>query len=107
MLGRKWSKLRRRDNASHRYFQQTSGVGRLQSIRGVNVFPVGSSVGAEKSRPGIRSSARHAESKMILRVDGDSIAYFWALETETAISHDTLRLHWQEFANALAASPWI
>lgn len=107
MLARNWSKLRRRDNAPHRYFQQTCGVGRPQSIRGVNVVSVGSSVGADKSRPGIRSSARHAESRMILRLDGDSIAFFWALESETALSHHTLRQHWQELANALVTSPWI
>lgn len=107
MLIRKWSKLRRRDNASHRYFQQKCGVGRTQSIRRGTVVPTGSSVRVEKSRPGIRSSARHAESKMILRLDGDSVAYFLALEAETALSHQTLRQHWQELANAFATSPWI
>lgn len=106
MLARKRSKLRRRDIASHRYFQQTCGYERSRVSRAVNVVPERTKAAAEQSRKLQRSTVRQGESKMILRFEGDSIAYFWALEVETAISHRTLRGHWQELANALAGLPW-
>jgi len=106
MLARRRSKLRRRDIASHRYFQQTCSYVRPQATRGLKTAPTAAQQAGEGLRSIPRSIPRVGESKMILRFEGDSIAYFWALEVETAISHETLRGHWRELANALVSSRW-
>ncbi|MBK9265850.1 MAG: hypothetical protein IPM54_39430 [Polyangiaceae bacterium] len=51
-----------------------------------------------------RLARRPVETRNIIRLDGDSIAYFWALETETAISYETLIRLWREFAEVLTDS---
>jgi hypothetical protein len=93
-------KPRRRELASHRYFHQQCGYSRVPPTRGAVAVPhkTGSQ---ESARVTTRSNLGGIEMKKIMRLDGDSIAYFWALENETTISHETLRAHWRMFVNVL------
>lgn len=99
-------KPRRREISSYRYFHQLVGHRRAPAPRAAtNVAP--SRVTPEAPRVAARMNHRPVETRTILRLEGDSIAYFWALETETAISYDTLMVHWREFTNALTNTfPW-
>lgn len=46
--------------------------------------------------------------RMTYRFDGDSIAYFWAIETQTTLTSATIRHEWQFFAEILRPnSPWV
>lgn len=96
----RWSKSRRRDVSSQRHFHQVSGRGRVATPRGVSPVAPPKRM-AEPERIFSRPPLRLIETKKIMRLEGDSIAYFWALETETAISYETLTTHWRDFVSAL------
>ena len=98
------AKSRRRDTASYRNFHQQCGYyGRsLTTYAEANGVPSSESMATR--RLVVHGNPRRLETKTIMRLDGDSIAYFWALEQETAISHETLTTHWRDFADALTAS---
>ena len=97
------AKSRRRDIASYRSFHQQCGYGRAPTTR-IEANAVLPSESMEARRAVVRANPRRLETKTIMRLDGDSIAYFWALEQETAISHEILTSHWRDFADALTAS---
>lgn len=96
------AKFRRRDITSYRIPQQHRHSWAL-TIRG-EANAAASSKSEDGRRAFVRANPRRMETKTIMRLDGDSIAYFWALEHETAISHETLTTHWRDFADALTAS---
>lgn len=90
---------RRRDVSSHRNSLSLLGIRRSTATRGEarpNIVRASSSESRLARRP--------VETRNIIRLDGDSIAYFWALETETAISYETLIRLWREFAEVLTDS---
>jgi hypothetical protein len=102
MSPRGWSNSRRRDVSSHRRLSQLFGQRRTSpSHAATNTAPSPSASVTEALRVPARPTHRPVEAKTVIRLDGDSIAYFWALETETAISYETLTLHWREFIDAL------
>jgi hypothetical protein len=87
-------KPRRRDVSSYRYFYPHRGYHRAPTTQ--------SAVNAAASRVSVApQNPRPVETKTAIRLDGDSVAHFWALETETAISYETLTIHWRAFADAL------
>lgn len=105
MSARSRSKPRRRDVSSHRYHHDLFGNSRASAPRVVtSVVPVKSVTEAPSSRIAARPNLRSAENKNVMRLEGDSIAYFWALEAETTISYETLMGHWREFSYALTKS---
>lgn len=95
-------KYRRRDVSSNRYFREASGVRQEPSSRSVNTtaLPKAKPI-PENPRAQPQLLQRVAETRNVIRMEGDSIAYFWALETESAIAYDTLVLHWRDFTGAL------
>jgi len=103
MSARSRSKPRRRDVTSHRYYHELFGNCRKSTHRAVtSAVPVKSVAEAPHVAP--RPNPRRVENKNTMRFEGDSIAYFWALETETALSYEMLTVHWREFADALTKS---
>lgn len=95
-------KYRRRDVSSNRYFREVSGVRQEASSKSVNTtaLPKAKSI-QESPRVQPQLLKRAAETRNLIRMEGDSIAYFWALEAESAIAYDTLVLHWRDFTRAL------
>lgn len=103
MSARGRSKSRCRDVSLHRYHHPWMGAYRAPARRAAaSALPSRST--AEAPSAVTRPIHRPVETKTIMRLDGDSIAYFWALETETAISYEVLAVHWRAFADVLTNS---
>lgn len=95
-------KYRRRDVSSNRYFREISGVRQEPSSRSVNTTALLKAKPMQEHPRAQRQLLQHAaETRNVFRMEGDSIAYFWALEAESAIAYDTLVLHWRDFTRAL------
>lgn len=107
MNARARSKPLRRELSSFRHFHQLVGNRWTPPLRGAtSALP--SSATIEASWVAARANLRPMETKTVMRLDGDSIAYFWALETETAISYETLAVHWRDFTDALTNTDrWV
>lgn len=105
MSARTRSKFRRREFSSYRYDHQMFG-----DVRTTPPHATSSGAGSRIANDGPHHPAsprRHLlETRPTLRLEGDSIAYFWALETETTIAYETLTAHWRDFVEVLVAPSW-
>lgn len=96
-------KYRRRNGSSQRNVHPMPGyryepIRRSASPRHTN---------APVQTPRIHAQIRHriVDTRTVIRMEGDSIAYFWALETETAIGYEALVKNWRDFSRALLHEP--
>lgn len=102
-------KYRRRDSSSQRNVHPMPGY-RYEPIRR-SASPRHTNAPVETPR--IHAQLRHriVDTRTVIRMEGDSIAYFWALETETAIGYETLVKNWRDFSRALRhdakAARWL
>lgn len=102
-------KFRRRDGSSQRNIHPMPGY-RYEPVRR-SASPRHTNAAVETPR--IHAQLRHriVDTRTVIRMEGDSIAYFWALETETAIGYETLVKNWRDFSGALLheakATRWL